>query len=369
MASISQFNVLLNNLSNELSSENLQSLIYVCGELISERESEKISSGWDAFKILIRRNAIGEKPMKMAFLLGIIKELRPQRKDLVNMVKRYIEDHYREPQKIMDGYENSSDHYILVSPPSAMPLPGESDEEDCQCSTRSRCCSCNFRYKQGSCFCLAMFSILLIAAAGLTISIELLKLKGPHSPPPTPSTPKPSQPPSTTSLHTGACKGSNGNKQGCERKNGNNAKTEKHENGSASEAPTVAGPGRFWPVTIVVLLFLAACFGLLSLYVKGRERKLPCTHPQSNIGNYGSINTDLTGSSSQYTKNTERKCGHKCSCSFGHVAITILSAPLCLASAREDTHYAPLASTNWTVPEAVVFTDDRRRQNEPVQDE
>ena len=110
MASISQFNVLLNNLSNELSSENLQSLIYVCGELISERESEKISSGWDAFKILIRRNAIGEKPMKMAFLLGIIKELRPQRKDLVNMVKRYIEDHYREPQKIMDGYENSSDH-------------------------------------------------------------------------------------------------------------------------------------------------------------------------------------------------------------------------------------------------------------------
>ena len=100
---LSQFNVLLNNLSNELSSENLQSLIYVCGELISEHESEKISSGWDAFKILIRRNAIGEKPMKMAFLLEIIKELRPQRKDLVNMVKRYIEDHHREPQKIMDA--------------------------------------------------------------------------------------------------------------------------------------------------------------------------------------------------------------------------------------------------------------------------
>lgn len=146
-------------------------------------------------------------------------------------------------------------------------------------------------------------------------------------------------------------------------------KTEKHENGSASEAPTGAGPGRFWPVTIVVLLFLAACFGLLSLSVKGRERKLPCTHPQSNIGNYGSINTDLTGSSSQYTKNTERKSGHKCSCCFCHVAITILSAPLCLASVREDTHYAPLASTNWTVPEALVFTDDCRRQNEPVQDE
>lgn len=174
--------------------------------------------------------------MKIAFL-GIIKELRPQRKDLVNMVKRYIEDHYREPQKIMDDSENSSDYYILVTPPSAIPLPGESDEEDCQCSARSRCCSCNFRYKQGSWFFLAMFSILLIAAAGLTISIELLKLKGPHSPPPTSSTSKPSQPPSTTSRQTGACKGSNGNKQGCERKNGNNVKTEKHENGSASEAP------------------------------------------------------------------------------------------------------------------------------------
>ena len=154
-----------------------------------------------------------------------------------------------------------------------MPLPGESEEEDCQCSARSRCCSCNFRYKQGSCFFLAMFSILLIAAAGLTISIELLKLKGPHSPPPTSNTSKPSQPPSTTSRQTGACKGSNGNRQGCERENGNNAKTEKHENGSASEAPTVVGPGRFWPVTIVVLLVLAACFVLLSVYVKRREQK------------------------------------------------------------------------------------------------
>ena len=57
----------------------------------------------------------------------------------------------------------------------------------------------------------------------------------------------------------------------------------------------------------------------------------------------GSINADLTGSSSQYTKNTERKSGHKYSYSFGHVAITILSAPFCLASAREDTHYALLA--------------------------
>ena len=53
MASISPFNILLNNLSNELSSVNLQSLINVCGDRISESERERISSGWDVLGLLM----------------------------------------------------------------------------------------------------------------------------------------------------------------------------------------------------------------------------------------------------------------------------------------------------------------------------
>ena len=49
MASISPFNILLNNLSSDLSKLNLHNLVNVCGELISEVERERISSGWDVF--------------------------------------------------------------------------------------------------------------------------------------------------------------------------------------------------------------------------------------------------------------------------------------------------------------------------------
>ena len=56
----------------------------------------------------------------MAFLLGIIKELRPKRRDLVGMVKRYIEEHYEQPEEILteiltDLHSNStiSDAYIF----------------------------------------------------------------------------------------------------------------------------------------------------------------------------------------------------------------------------------------------------------------
>ena len=85
MASISPFNILLNNLSSDLSKLNLHNLVNVCGQLISEVERERVSSGWDVFKILIRRDAIGEEPRRMAFLFRIIKELRPKRRDLVSM--------------------------------------------------------------------------------------------------------------------------------------------------------------------------------------------------------------------------------------------------------------------------------------------
>ena len=96
MVSISHFKILLNNLNSELDQRNLESLVHVCGELTPGGQRESV---------LLRQSANGEEPGKMAFLLGIIKELRPKRRDLVSMVKRYIEGHYEQPEEILTDFE------------------------------------------------------------------------------------------------------------------------------------------------------------------------------------------------------------------------------------------------------------------------
>ena len=109
MVSISPFKILLNNLNGELDQRNLESLVHVCGELIPSGQRERITSGLEVFSVLLRQSANGEEPRKMTFLLGIIKELRPKRRDLVGMVKRYIEEHYEQPEEILTDFESSSD--------------------------------------------------------------------------------------------------------------------------------------------------------------------------------------------------------------------------------------------------------------------
>ena len=300
MASISPFNILLNNLSNELSSVNLQSLINVCGDRISESERERISSGWDVFKILIQRNAMGENPMGMKFLIRIVKELRPKRRDLVDMVKKYVEDHCEESKEILNDLEFSSDNYKLISRNSMPPafLRGDS-----QFNARWGC-RCNRECNQGC----SKYCCFVIIAMLLIFSIAVAFLVRSHQ-----------QKRSVT------------RKKEPEFANGGDKVT--------VETSTVStGPSWFWPVIITsVLLFSAACFVLLAIHLKRRKRKLPCTYPQSDIGDYGSINssTDLTGSSSTCTNKIARKNdGHRCSCCCGHMTFTYLSAPLCLVGTK-----------------------------------
>ena len=234
MASISPFNILLNNLSSDLSKLNLHNLVNVCGELISEVERERISSGWDVFNILIRRNAIGEEPRRMAFLLRIIKELRPKRRDLVSMVKKFIEDNYNEPQEILDDLESSSDEYTIIQR-SPRPVSGE----DCCINIRCGCCSCNLRCNH----CCRWFCCLMIAAMILILSAVTLAV-----------------------LHY-------------------TASGRKHFN-ITNDVPSVQDI-----VTIAVLLFLAVCFISLGICIKRRNIVLPYRQLQSDIGViYGAVN-------------------------------------------------------------------------------
>ena len=300
MASISSFNILLNNLSNELSSVNLQSLINVCGDLISESERERISSGWDVFKILIQRNAMGENQMGMKFLIRIVKELRPKRRDLVDMVKKYVEDHCEESKEILNDLEFSSDNYKLILRTS-MPFLGGDNQFNARWGCRCNC-ECNQGCSKYCCFSVIIAMLLIFSVA---IAFHLIRFH---------------QQKRSVTL----------------KKEPEFAIGEYNVTAETSEVST--GPSWVWPVIITsVLLFSAACLVLLAIHLKRRKGKLPCTDPQSDIGNYGSLNssTDLTESSSACTNKIARKNdGHICSCCCGHMTFTYLSAPLCLVSAK-----------------------------------
>jgi len=169
MSVLNPFQILLNDLSNELHERNLHSLIHVCGDLIPTGQREKISSGWEAFSILRQLNIIGSEPTKMANLLAIIKELRPKRRDLVHKIKRHIQDNYEEPDLILKDFESSSDCTLpfgVISRPSTpiFHIP----QDDC---CRIRCCglACSCNPCCDACCCCVILALLLsflaIAAA------------------------------------------------------------------------------------------------------------------------------------------------------------------------------------------------------------
>ena len=161
-----KFQLLLNNLSNELSERNVQSLIHICGELIPGGQRDNVRNGWQVFTILRHQNAIGDTPEKLKLLLQIMRELRPRRRDLVSMVKRYIEDNYEEAETIIDGVESHSD---FTFPPRLVSPVG--DDGNLGCSFRSRCfnCSCMCCCCDSCCCCviLSIFFLLMVVLSTL----------------------------------------------------------------------------------------------------------------------------------------------------------------------------------------------------------
>ena len=203
--------------------------------------------------------------MGMKFLIRIVKELRPKRRDLVDMVKKYVEDHCEESKEMLNDLEFSSDNYKLISRTS-MPFLGGNNQFNARWGCRCNC-ECNQGCSKYCCFVIiAMLLIFSVAAVAFFIRSHQQK----------------------------------------------RSVTRKKESEYANGPSTISTgrPSWFWPVIITsVLLFSAACFVLLAIHLKRRKRKLPCTDPQSDIGDYGSINssTDLTGSSSTCTNKIARK--------------------------------------------------------------
>ena len=165
---LNPFQLLLNNLSDELHERNLHSLIHVCGDLIPGAQRERITTGWDAFTILRQRNVIGSEPQKMKNLLAIIKELRPNRKDLVLKIKRHIQDNYEEPDLILKDFESSSNstlpfRVISRRSTSTRHVP----QEDC-CRIHCLGLACSYNPRCDACCCCVILAILFTSLALVT---------------------------------------------------------------------------------------------------------------------------------------------------------------------------------------------------------
>lgn len=156
-ARIDPFRLLLNQLSGELRQDNLRSLVHVCGEHIPGGQREQISCGWDLFSLLRQQNMIGGEPRQIAFLLSIIQEMKPGRKDLVDIVKGYIECTYEELEKQMilndvESTPKSPSRRLPSSPPASA---------EC-CNVRCGCFSCNCDPCCGGSCCCLIVAILMI---------------------------------------------------------------------------------------------------------------------------------------------------------------------------------------------------------------
>ena len=165
---LSKFQLLLNNLSNELSERNLQSLIHICGDLIPGGQRDNIRSGWQVFTILLHQDAIGDGPEKLQLLLQIVRELKPKRKDLVSMVKRYIEENCEEAETILNEFEWSGKFSFRSLRP---PTPILVDDRYSGCLFRTGCFNCGCTRCYCNCCCcsafLAVFFILLTVTSVL----------------------------------------------------------------------------------------------------------------------------------------------------------------------------------------------------------
>ena len=158
---ISPFTLLLNRLSNHLDQRNLRSLIHICEDYISVPQRETINGGLEIFTILRHQNKIGEEREQMKFLLKIIREMRPKRKDLVEIVERYIKKYYDQPETILDDLpddlQSSSEVDRFSRPRTPPPLPFVDPE--C-CSVRCGCFNCNCNPCCGGCCCCVILAIL-----------------------------------------------------------------------------------------------------------------------------------------------------------------------------------------------------------------
>lgn len=125
-------------------------------QLYTGCQRERIFSGWDVFNILRHQNVIGNGREQIHNLLEIIKELRPKRRDLVSMVKQYIQDCYENPETILEDLQSSWDGRQIQLPLTSSRSSPPIHDDDC---CLIRCCGCSCKCDYGNSCCNACCNI------------------------------------------------------------------------------------------------------------------------------------------------------------------------------------------------------------------
>lgn len=126
---IDPFNQLLNKINRELTRENLQSLVHICGKHVSAGEKEKIECGLDLFKYLQQRGIISHD--KVGNLWKFMAKMLPPRADIVRLVNDYIkkEYHTNDVRSVLQDLSESYEQFNNPAFSSSAPAPQDTNRE------------------------------------------------------------------------------------------------------------------------------------------------------------------------------------------------------------------------------------------------
>ncbi|XP_067850242.1 protein FADD [Heptranchias perlo] len=93
-----EFNAMLNNISQDLSADNLESLKFLCKESVGKRQLETISSGNQLFQALEERSLLS--PEDTHFLSVLLKNIK--RPDLENQLSAFQRGHGQLQQPVCE---------------------------------------------------------------------------------------------------------------------------------------------------------------------------------------------------------------------------------------------------------------------------
>ena len=162
---IDPFNQLLNKINRELTRENLQSLVHICGKHVSAGEKEKIECGLDLFKYLQQRGIISHD--KVGNLWKFMAKMLPQRADIVRLVNDYIkkEYHTNDERSVLQDLTESYEQFN--NPAFSSSAPQDTNHE-MKIDTECMYCVCR---KPPSCYaCLGFI--------GISVSIFIVVARG-----------------------------------------------------------------------------------------------------------------------------------------------------------------------------------------------
>ncbi|XP_046849025.1 uncharacterized protein LOC124442579 [Xenia sp. Carnegie-2017] len=135
---MNSFLLLLNEISHELTNEQLSSLIHICN--IPGGIRSQMNDGLALFRYLMTQDWIS--PERIGNLRYLIRKMRPKRRDLVKRIDDYIRKEFQtdDIHTVLGDFTESYEHMTL------QPLDSNTQANDVICHINCGCvqCACNY---------------------------------------------------------------------------------------------------------------------------------------------------------------------------------------------------------------------------------